>query len=209
MEKPTIEIINEIYDAIRNAIGVAVKLNWSSSTLLSGLSVDAATTHTVTDGEQTAQNVEDVTEVTLLVKLTGGNTEVDDDVDFAMIFGDGTDWMTETKVSFSIPMNGTTAVIDEIYAVVGAMSKIKALTVKNNQATPAAWAASTSYSVDDVRIPTTPNDHIYVVTVAGTSGDSEPTWPTDGSTVVDGSVTWKDAGTLDVTINYIKVLKKS
>lgn len=55
------------------------------------------------------------------------------------------------------------------------------------------WAASTAYSVGDRREPTTPNGFIYEVTVAGTSGSSEPTWPTSGigSTVTDGTVTWK------------------
>lgn len=179
-----------------------------TATILSALTVDNATTHTVGASEQTAQNVRDVTEITLLIKLTGGNTEADDNIDFTMILGDGTDWMTEAEVSFSIPMNGTTPVIDKIFAVVGAMSEIKALTVKNNQATPAAWAASTSYALNAVTIPTTANGHIYVAEVGGTSDTVEPTWPTDGSTVVDGSVTWRDAGTLDVTIDYIKVLKK-
>ena len=178
------------------------------ATILSALTVNNATTHTVGASEQTAQNVRDTKEVTLLVKLTGGNSVATDNIDFTMILGDGTDWMTEAEVSFSFAMNGTTPVIDKINALVGAMSEIKALTVKNNQATPAAWAASTSYSVGDTVVPTTPNGHIYVCEVAGDSGSAEPTWPTDGSTVVDNTVTWRDAGTLDVTIDYIKVIKK-
>ncbi|HLI63247.1 MAG TPA: flagellar hook-basal body complex protein, partial [Terriglobales bacterium] len=44
--------------------------------------------------------------------------------------------------------------------------------------------------------PPTANGHIYQCTVAGTSGATPPsTWPTDGSTFTDGSVTWKDMGT--------------
>lgn len=60
-------------------------------------------------------------------------------------------------------------------------------------ATPfTAWAATTAYSLADVRIPTTPNGFQYRVTVAGTSAGSEPTWPTTlGGTVVDGTVTWE------------------
>ena len=55
-----------------------------------------------------------------------------------------------------------------------------------------AWAATTAYSVGDCRQPTTPNTYRYEVTTAGTSGGSEPTWPTGGvgSTVVDGTVVW-------------------
>lgn len=55
----------------------------------------------------------------------------------------------------------------------------------------AAWAAETAYALGTKIVDT---GHIYVVTVAGTSDDAEPTWPTDGSTVVDGTVTWKDLG---------------
>lgn len=56
-----------------------------------------------------------------------------------------------------------------------------------------AWAASTAYDEGDSVIPTSANGFRYVVTVAGTSAGSEPTWPTTpiGQTVVDGSVTWR------------------
>lgn len=59
---------------------------------------------------------------------------------------------------------------------------------------PSSWVASTAYAVDDLVQPTTPNGHFYKCTVAGTSGSSEPTWPTDGTTVTDGGVTWEDVG---------------
>lgn len=53
------------------------------------------------------------------------------------------------------------------------------------------WAATTAYSLGDRVEPTTPNTYVYEVTTAGTSGGSEPTWPTVvGSTVVDGTVVW-------------------
>lgn len=59
------------------------------------------------------------------------------------------------------------------------------------------WQASHSYSLGIIRQPTTPNGLIYKVTTAGTSGSSEPTWPTSGfgSTVSDGSVIWTLYGT--------------
>ena len=42
-----------------------------------------------------------------------------------------------------------------------------------------------------IRRPTTPNGRSYVVSVAGTSGGSEPAWPvTQNGAVVDGAVTW-------------------
>lgn len=54
------------------------------------------------------------------------------------------------------------------------------------------WNATTAYSLGDEAIPdASQNGYTYEVTTAGTSGGSEPTWPTTlGNTVVDGTVTW-------------------
>ena len=67
----------------------------------------------------------------------------------------------------------------------------------SNDLWESAWAATTAYSLDDYRKPTAVNvnGHFYIVTTAGTSGGSEPTWPTvHNSTVVDGTVTWTEVG---------------
>lgn len=69
---------------------------------------------------------------------------------------------------------------------------------------PAAWQASTAYDVGDIVRPTSmANDDLHFVyrcTVAGTSDNTEPSWPgngvawktvADGTTVADGSVTWE------------------
>ena len=55
-----------------------------------------------------------------------------------------------------------------------------------------AWEASTAYILGDSVLPTTPNGYRYVCTTAGTSGGSEPTWPTTpiGQTVADGTAVW-------------------
>ena len=56
-----------------------------------------------------------------------------------------------------------------------------------------AWAASTAFSVGDVRRATTAQNSglVFECTTAGTSGSSEPTWPTDiGSTITDNTVVW-------------------
>lgn len=56
------------------------------------------------------------------------------------------------------------------------------------------WASTTSYSLNTRVRPSVANGRWYLCTVAGTSGSTAPTWPTDGGTVVDGSVTWQDQG---------------
>ena len=56
-----------------------------------------------------------------------------------------------------------------------------------------AWAASTSYSVGDIRraVALVPTGLVFKCTTAGTSGSSEPDWPTDvNGTTTDGGVTW-------------------
>lgn len=54
-----------------------------------------------------------------------------------------------------------------------------------------AWATGTSYLLGNWRVPTRYNGYMYSASVAGTSGTSEPTWPTTiGQTVTDNTVTW-------------------
>ena len=54
-------------------------------------------------------------------------------------------------------------------------------------------ANTTAYSAGKIATPG--NGHWYMVTTAGTTGGSAPTWPTtDGGTVSDGSVTWTQKG---------------
>lgn len=67
----------------------------------------------------------------------------------------------------------------------------------------AAWAASIAYALGAVRRPTTPNGYVYTATAAGTSGASQPTWPTViGNTVVDNGVTWTCSAEQDLTTEY-------
>ena len=56
-----------------------------------------------------------------------------------------------------------------------------------------AWAASTAFAVGDVRRATASQNSglVFECTTAGTSGSSEPAWPTDiGSTLTDNTVVW-------------------
>lgn len=57
------------------------------------------------------------------------------------------------------------------------------------------WESLHVYIVGDVVTPTTPNAHKYRVTTAGTSGATEPTWPTgSGLTVTNGTVVFTENG---------------
>lgn len=58
--------------------------------------------------------------------------------------------------------------------------------------TPPGWTASTAYLVGDVIRPAlVSNGFLYQCTTAGTSGSSQPTFPTTiGNTVSDGSCVW-------------------
>ena len=55
-------------------------------------------------------------------------------------------------------------------------------------------ARNTAVVLGDTLIPATPNGRIYRCTTAGTTGGSEPTWPTtDNGTVNDGTAVWTEA----------------
>jgi hypothetical protein len=73
--------------------------------------------------------------------------------------------------------------------------QFEALTVVGDDlADPGAWAVSTAYSVGDRRRSVVDNGRAAECETAGTSGTCEPTWPTDGTTVADGGVVWRDLG---------------
>lgn len=56
---------------------------------------------------------------------------------------------------------------------------------------PGAWAPSVAHALGAYRRPAASNGFRYEATIAGTTGLTEPTWPTTlGSTVTDGGVTW-------------------
>jgi len=88
----------------------------------------------------------------------------------------------------------------QVKTLIGAIGVIPLLDIVAGNAslkdtTPAAWVVTTAYTVGQrVKSGTGLTTHIQVVTIAGTSGASAPTWSTSGSTVVDGTVTWQDEG---------------
>ena len=57
------------------------------------------------------------------------------------------------------------------------------------------WIAATAYAVGAVVQPVTVNGHRYICTIAGTSGTTEPTWPTiEYGIIADGTATWQEYG---------------
>ncbi len=63
-----------------------------------------------------------------------------------------------------------------------------------------SWTASTAVATTGELVsPTTPNGHFYELTTAGTTGTTEPVWPTaPGATVTDGTAVWTEASSLRV-----------
>lgn len=65
----------------------------------------------------------------------------------------------------------------------------------NNPEQRTEWTALTVYALNAEKVPVTRNGYYYKVTTAGTSGATEPTWPTTAAaTVTDGSVVWTNTG---------------
>lgn len=56
------------------------------------------------------------------------------------------------------------------------------------------WGSGQFYRVGETAIPTTRNGHYYTSQSQNFNGVTEPTWPTNGTTVADGDVTWLDSG---------------
>jgi microcystin-dependent protein len=63
--------------------------------------------------------------------------------------------------------------------------------IGSGQTTPDVWTEYTIYAAGQYVKATASYNYVYEVTTAGTSGGTEPTWPTTpGNTVSDGTVTW-------------------
>jgi hypothetical protein len=64
----------------------------------------------------------------------------------------------------------------------------------------AKWKATTARALNFLGYPSRPNGYAYKVTVAGTSGATEPTWPTTlTQTVTDGTITWRCEAAVSAT----------
>lgn len=66
-------------------------------------------------------------------------------------------------------------------------------------ATAATWVATTAATLGTLKKPTVSNGHYYRATTGGTTGGTQPTWPTTANaTVTDGTVVWTEAGLIGV-----------
>lgn len=66
------------------------------------------------------------------------------------------------------------------------------ITIGSARSDIVAWASTTGYTVGEQAEKVSDDGTVWTAIVAGTSGGTEPTWPTSGigDTVVDGTVTW-------------------
>lgn len=105
------------------------------------------------------------------------------------IVGEGFDWATITTGQMS-------AYRTEILA--GASGSPRRVVAKLANDWTVTWSASTVVGVGTVVRPTTGNGLLYLAVTGGTTGSTEPTWPSQlqngGAKVTDGTVTWVSAG---------------
>lgn len=72
------------------------------------------------------------------------------------------------------------------------------------------WSANKALKYGQLIFPATRNGHVYRVTIAGTTGTAEPTWPlVDSNTVVNGGVTFEEYGAVPRNIyNVVEAAKQ-
>jgi hypothetical protein len=82
---------------------------------------------------------------------------------------------------------------DSDYSSDPALTDDQMSTLLSQAATATAWATATAYVYGQVIVPTVRNGHRYRCIDAGTSGGTEPTFPTgQGGTVTDGTCEWEE-----------------
>jgi phage tail sheath gpL-like len=82
----------------------------------------------------------------------------------------------------------------------------KVLIIGQKLADAAAWPSTTAITVGRLAKPGTANGRIYFCVTAGTTGNSEPTWPTtQGGEVTDGTAVWKEFATDSVLATKLAV----
>lgn len=122
------------------------------------------------------------------------NKEIDWDTDTVKVMLTTSSY-TPDKDAHDYKDDVTNEVTGTGYTAGGATLSSKTITYTAANSFTTTWAASTAYTTGDVVRPTTGNGHLYRCIVAGTSGGTEPSWPTvSGDTVTDGTVKWAECG---------------
>ena len=138
-----------------------------------------------------------------LVKLSSGKVVhtdqdvTDDPIGATLGYGDenahvSIDWINKTGPLRLEAAGAVSADADVFQEADGKVTVLPASSVD-------AWVGEDTYDVGDLVKPTTPNAHYYKCieatgSKASSASESEPTWPTDGSTVEDTDLVWQDMG---------------
>jgi len=189
--------------AVLNSTGAGIDSNTMLLLHLDDNVTDSSPTtpHTVTNNSVTFSNTEYVFGTHSAVFSGSAYLSVPDDADFD--FSSGT-WTVDCRIrlddlSVNRPIYYQKTDAERYFYIYINTNGNVTLKIYNSPTTE--WTASTAFSVGDAVIPTTPNDYFYECTDAGTSGDTEPTWPTTvGDTVNDGSVTWTCRKVVDFSL---------
>lgn len=115
--------------------------------------------------------------------------------------GDASTWEHFIRIGSSTYKNGVLATSEDMsWLNTSGVLELKAWA-------PIAWTASAPRSLGALTRPTTANGRTYRCTTAGTTGATEPTWPTTyGATVADGTVVWTDIGPTTIRFDELVYL---
>lgn len=110
--------------------------------------------------------------------------------------------------SKSVYVNGVVSTLDPAYWFPTHNATDGNLNFIAPQASAGVWTASTAISLGTRRTPTSGALFaVFYASVGGTTAAAEPTWPmTEGATVVDGTVTWRNIGRRDLHIDDLTFL---
>lgn len=101
----------------------------------------------------------------------------------------------ETLSSYTAPGTGTVSSFCNPAGNSGTAVVTFPASITNVPAIIPSWTPSKAYVAGNVIVPSPQNGHTYICASGGTSGTTQPTWPTvSNATVTDNSVTWRENG---------------
>lgn len=108
----------------------------------------------------------------------------------------------ESVIQTSGPVTGEDHIVmpDRYYQLGASASNltgVRGVSALSFAVTATAWTATATKASGDLAKATASPSYAFRCTTAGTTGATEPTWPTTiGATVTDGTVTWTNVGIL-------------